>query len=495
MESRAAIEPRASAAALPLFGSSLSVWMQVLANRTPDAPFAPEDMWAMWRLGMFISICNAKIALDDWRVHFSKAAAYAACRRFDEARSAIGACLRHPQGEAERIHLAARLWHYMPKEALQLVENDPRLYPGVRVALLMRNGKFEQARHVLDTLPADAETRWPELLLFRTNLCAGSPQEQLLRLNGFLQAWGLAPVSLRDASQPPSPMNVVPSAPLPAVDGPLVSVLMPTFRTPRHIGVAIESVLSQSWRNLELIVVDDASGDETLDVVRGWMARDDRVRLVPLPSNVGTAAAQRIALDRARGDFITGHDSDDWSHPGKIARQMELLLADERLVATHADMLRLADNGQIYGMNVYPLLTLNTSSLLFRREPVLRRAGTWDLVRGEVGFDTEYIARLRVVFGEDAVKDMGFPSAFFSHRADSLMNATYEGFPSATGVAMHRLVYWDDWMRWHIDTMARGGTPYVSMDFVTCMTDRPFPVDPKYQVSRENMERCLEALA
>src|SRR5688572_25469083 len=97
---------------------------------------------------------------------------------------------------------------------------------------------------------------------------------------------------------------------------------MTTFNTSSRVEAAIASVLGQSWRNLELIVVDDASQDDTHKRVQSLAARDARLRFIRLPRNAGTYVAKHVGLQHALGEFVTCHDSDDWSHPCRIERQL-----------------------------------------------------------------------------------------------------------------------------------------------------------------------------
>lgn len=145
-------------------------------------------------------------------------------------------------------------------------------------------------------------------------------------------------LTLQDTATPPNPCNVVVADALPSMDGPLVTVLMTTFRTGERASVAIQSLLNQTYRNLEIIVVDDASDDATLAHVQAWASRDARVRVLRLPVNGGTYLAKSLGLQMARGEFVTCHDSDDWSHPLKIERQVRPLLEDASLVATTSSM-------------------------------------------------------------------------------------------------------------------------------------------------------------
>ena len=97
---------------------------------------------------------------------------------------------------------------------------------------------------------------------------------------------------------------------------------------PEHIAAALTSVLSQSLADMEVIVSDDASPDESVEIVRRVMATDRRVSLIESTQNRGPAAARNAALHVARGEWIAIVDSDDLIHPERF----------ERLLATARDL-------------------------------------------------------------------------------------------------------------------------------------------------------------
>ena len=105
---------------------------------------------------------------------------------------------------------------------------------------------------------------------------------------------------------------------------------MAAFNAEGTIEQAISSVLAQSWTNLELIVVDDGSSDATAERIEQIAGKDERVRLLRTKRRGGPYAARNQALAAARGEFITLHDADDWSHPQKIELQVCALLDRSR---------------------------------------------------------------------------------------------------------------------------------------------------------------------
>lgn len=103
---------------------------------------------------------------------------------------------------------------------------------------------------------------------------------------------------------------------------PLVSILIPCYDAARWLPATLESALGQTWLQVEIVVVDDGSRDDSLAVARSFESRGVRVFS---QANAGASAARNHALREARGTFFQFLDADDLLSPGKIAAQMELL--------------------------------------------------------------------------------------------------------------------------------------------------------------------------
>lgn len=107
---------------------------------------------------------------------------------------------------------------------------------------------------------------------------------------------------------------------------PVISVVIPAYNAENFIAEAIESVLCQSYKDFELLVVNDCSTDKTRVVVERFALADKRVCLINLSTNKGAPAAPRnIGVQRARGRWIAFLDADDIWHPYKLQRQISLL--------------------------------------------------------------------------------------------------------------------------------------------------------------------------
>jgi glycosyltransferase involved in cell wall biosynthesis len=210
-----------------------------------------------------------------------------------------------------------------------------------------------------------------------------------------------------------------------------VSVIMPVYNSEETLRTALDSVLSQTWTNLEVLVVDDCSSDGTVPIVEEYARRDSRVRLIRAETNGGPYVARNLALRIAGGDFVTCHDADDWSHPEKIERQARHLLENPSAVGNTSQLVRaMADltffrrgNPGFYIFNSMP-------SFMFRREPVMDAVGYWDCVR--FGADTEFTRRVKKVFGNESVVNMSTGPLSFQRQSSSSLTGNeafgYHGY-------------------------------------------------------------------
>ena len=101
---------------------------------------------------------------------------------------------------------------------------------------------------------------------------------------------------------------------------PVVSVILPTYNRKNLVGKAIQSVLEQNYRNLELIIIDDASTDGTEEIIKEF--KDARILYLRNPVNRGGGAARNTGIKVAKGSFIAFQDSDDLWLPDKLEKQM-----------------------------------------------------------------------------------------------------------------------------------------------------------------------------
>jgi glycosyltransferase involved in cell wall biosynthesis len=223
---------------------------------------------------------------------------------------------------------------------------------------------------------------------------------QFAFVNSALEQFGLAPVAPRRRNAPLTPENVQCKAGE-RCSGPLVSVLMTAWNCADTIDYAAKSVLTQSYDDLELIIIDDASTDATAEKVRKLAARDRRVKPVFLSANGGTYVAKNQGLLAAQGEFVTSQDSDDWAHPAKIATLVAALQESPDLVGAAVSHLRC---NRAKGIQARGYVRPDASSLMFRRAPVLERIGFYDSARA--GADSEFAYRIERAFGRAAINQL-----------------------------------------------------------------------------------------
>ncbi len=437
---------------------SLFFYYQITKNRFAHALAAfgdfprirnPYVQYASYRLGLYHTVASTPLFTSkNWRGGFARAVSLSACGCHEELKAQVHSWLNTGVCDEQKANLADCLAPFQPELAHEILQGIAAPV-ALRSAICLRVGQNERARKILaDHLTSHSDTVNPEAWLYYSNASqALSSIEKLENLNKFLDAYQLPRLRMIDELSPPGPMNVQSTEDYPVVCGPLVTVLMTAYNSAERISSAIRSVLTQSYRNIELIVIDDASSDMTGNIVKTIMEDDKRVKYVCLPCNVGTYVAKGIGLFYAHGEFITCHDSDDWSHPLKIERQVKPLLKNRKLICTTSDWVRMQDDGTYYARPVHPLQRFNPSSPLFRRKEVLETTGAWDCVR--TGADSEFIARLKLVFGRNAVLKIRQPLAFGSHRSGSLMTSPETGY-SSSGISPSRLAYWESWTYWHI---------------------------------------------
>ena len=111
----------------------------------------------------------------------------------------------------------------------------------------------------------------------------------------------------------------------PAGVSPGISVLMPAYNAEAYLRVAVDSVLAQSFRDFELIVVDDASTDRTWEILGEYVKADARVKALRNAANVKIAVTLNRGIEAAVGRYIARMDADDWSYPDRLEKQFAFM--------------------------------------------------------------------------------------------------------------------------------------------------------------------------
>lgn len=132
----------------------------------------------------------------------------------------------------------------------------------------------------------------------------------------------------------------------------LVSVLTPAYNRESFIAEAVDSVLRQTYKNIEYIVVDDGSSDGTFEILQKYESAG-KLKLLTHPNreNRGQSAALNIGLRAATGDYIVILDSDDLLHPEKIQKQVEFLEKNPEVGMVYGQAMAIAEDGR----ELYPI--------------------------------------------------------------------------------------------------------------------------------------------
>lgn len=282
---------------------------------------------------------------------------------------------------------------------------------------------LDAVRRLVDALPLTkaeiADLRVDLANPFATGAPA-TPEALASWLHGFnarIRAADRAPVQVDLSAEHPFDGLHAPTGP--SVDGPLVTIIVPSYAPDEGLINSIRSMAAQSYGNVEILLVDDASGPAYAPIYERAAALDDRVRVITMPVNGGSYLGRNEALNQARGRFITTQDADDWSHPERIADQVRLLLDNPLAPASRSDAIRALDDLSLQWLGSESVRR-NASSLMVRRTTV-EQIGVFDTVRK--GADSEYHERIERRLGPTA--DTLTPLAITRLRGGSLSRSDF----------------------------------------------------------------------
>lgn len=194
---------------------------------------------------------------------------------------------------------------------------------------------------------------------------------------------------------------------------PVVSVLMPCFNAAGTIEEALSSLADQTLTDYELIAVEDGSGDQTMDILKAWAARDNRIQILPQPHS-GIIQALNNGLARCQAPYVARMDTDDRSHPQRLALQVNYLESNPQITVVGSLVAGFPDRHVRQGFQIY-LEWLNAlvsdeairreifiespfphPSVAFRRDPVVLEGGYQ-----EHGWPEDYDLWLRLYLAGD----------------------------------------------------------------------------------------------
>lgn len=213
---------------------------------------------------------------------------------------------------------------------------------------------------------------------------------------------------------------------------PAVSIITPAYNAARFIEETIQSVLSQSYTDWEMIIVDDCSRDDTRVRIETHAQRDKRIRLIAHQTNGGPSAARNTALKAASGRYIAFLDSDDLWLPGKLQTQLDFM-RDQACVFSFTAFRRISEDGSGCGrligvpnrLNYRQLLkntAIATSTVIVDR----RETGPFEMIRTYYDDYALWLSLLRrgVVacgFNQDLMRYRVVQRSVSRHKANSAL--------------------------------------------------------------------------
>jgi len=350
------------------------------------------------------------------------------------------------------------------------------------IEALHESGYSERAEHYAGKFShTETAPLQPELLaLQRRRRTSSSVDTWLRELNELYSELGMTQVRLLADENLPL-LDRLAAENTEVVDGPKVSIIMPTFSPGPGIRTAIRGLLEQTWQNLEIIIVDDASPKEYRRVFSDLGQSDDRIRVIHQEQNAGAYVARNAGLAEATGEFITTADDDDWSHPDKIASQVSALIADPSVKATTSGHIRTTEELEFRRVNSSPkYLQLNYSSLMFRRE-IVEEIGGWDTVNR--GADSEFFMRMSKYYGSERLKHLRDKPLAFSRVWDGSLTSgeMYRGF-----IGTARVLYLWAIRQWHWDVGKLDRKPTRALGDA-----RPYAVPSTMEAGKRNQDLGL----
>lgn len=143
----------------------------------------------------------------------------------------------------------------------------------------------------------------------------------------------------------------------------LVSIITPTYNSDFFISDTIESILLQTYKNWELIVIDDYSSDSTIQIVQSFIKEHSNIKLLKNQSNQGAAISRNKGIEAAKGDYIAFLDADDLWKPEKLEKQVVFMQAENSDVCYSSYDL-MDEQGEILNKQVKALKVLPYKKLL-----------------------------------------------------------------------------------------------------------------------------------
>ncbi|MGA1864508.1 MAG: glycosyltransferase [bacterium] len=203
---------------------------------------------------------------------------------------------------------------------------------------------------------------------------------------------------------------------------PKVSIILPTYNGSNYIRQSIDSCLNQSYKNLELIIVDDGSTDGTSNIINNY--NDSRINFIKIKKNNGLPNALNIGFSQARGDFLTW-TSDDNMYDKEAVEKMLHLLIEKNCSFVYCNYYKVVDLESRFIVKLPEKVCLETGNMIgpcfMYSRKVMESIGEYDPVT-ELAEDYDFWIRVSKVFSMEHIRE---PLYFFRVHGESLSKSKY----------------------------------------------------------------------
>lgn len=180
---------------------------------------------------------------------------------------------------------------------------------------------------------------------------------------------------------------------------PTISVIMPVYNSAKYLSLAIESILNQTCTDFEFIIIDDGSRDSSRDIIRRYSTQDKRIKAKRNSSNLGICRTLNHGLSLAAGKYVARMDSDDWSYPDRLSKQLAFMKGHPHTVICGGNIEVCDRNLKVMNRRLYPrfdnkirekMLRMNPfahPAIMYRRDSVIKVGGYNPLFAGVEDYD------------------------------------------------------------------------------------------------------------
>jgi glycosyltransferase involved in cell wall biosynthesis len=156
-----------------------------------------------------------------------------------------------------------------------------------------------------------------------------------------------------------------------------VSVVMPVFNAEKYLDVAINSILLQTFKDFEYIIIDDGSADLSWEIIKKYAKKDKRIIALRNKINIRTTKTLNKGIRKAKGKYIVRMDADDWSYPYRIEKQWEFMEKHPEIGVSGGTIEICTEKLDVINKREYPVTDKKIREKIFRYSPFAHPATIW----------------------------------------------------------------------------------------------------------------------